>query len=235
MTKTVYLGMSADLIHPGHINIINVAREYGDVVVGLLTDKAIASYKRLPSLSYEHRKVIIENVKGVTKVIPQETLDYVPNLEMIRPDFVVHGDDWKTGPQQQTRMRVIECLKQWGGELIEPQYTEGLSSTALNKAVKDIGTTPGIRLGKLRRLLDAKPIVRVMEAHNGLSGLIVEHCNINEDGDIHILKPVTVLNNGNPRLTVIHHQTKKVKNHHHYLSRHSHLLSLVVESLGQIN
>jgi len=182
--KLVYVGMSADLIHPGHINIIEVAREYGDVVVGLLTDKAIASYKRLPCLAFEHRKVIIENVKGVVKVIPQETLDYVANLEAIKPDFVVHGDDWKSGPQQETRARVIETLGQWGGELIEPKYTEGLSSTALNKAVKDIGTTPGIRLGKLRRLIEAKSIVRVMEAHNGLSGLIVEHCQVQEDGKL---------------------------------------------------
>ena len=178
----VYVGMSADLIHPGHINIINIACEYGDVVVGLLTDKAIASYKRLPSLPFEHRKKIIENIKGVKEVIAQETLDYVPNLEELRPDYVVHGDDWKTGPQKETRARVIDTLSRWGGELIEPKYTEGLSSTALNQAVKEIGTTPGIRLGKLRRLIGAKPIVRAMEAHNGLSGLIVEHCHVQEDG-----------------------------------------------------
>lgn len=170
--------MSADLIHPGHINIINTARQYGDVVVGLLTDKAIASYKRLPSLPFEQRKIIVENVKGVTEVIAQETLDYVANLEKIKPDFVVHGDDWKTGPQQETRNRVIVTLKQWGGELIEPEYTEGISSTALNKAMKEIGTTPGIRLSRLRRLLASKKIVRALEAHNGLSGLIVEHCQV---------------------------------------------------------
>jgi phosphoenolpyruvate mutase len=184
MPKTVYIGMSADLIHPGHINIINTGREYGDVVVGLLTDKAIASYKRLPCLPFEHRKQIIENIKGVTQVIPQETLDYVANLELIRPDYVVHGDDWKTGPQQQTRERVIDVLKTWGGELIEPRYTEGLSSTALNKAVKEIGITPGTRLGRLRRLIEAKPIVRVLEAHNGLSGLIVENAQVTQDGQL---------------------------------------------------
>ena len=101
----VYVGMSADLIHPGHINIIDVAKEYGDVTVGLLTDKAIASYKRLPSLPFEHRKRIIGSLKGVSQVIPQETLDYVPNLEKLKPDYVVHGDDWKTGPQKETRAR----------------------------------------------------------------------------------------------------------------------------------
>ncbi|MDG1358115.1 MAG: phosphoenolpyruvate mutase [Akkermansiaceae bacterium] len=179
--KTVYVGMSADLIHPGHINIIDIARGYGEVTVGLLTDSAIASYKRLPSLPFEHRKTIVENVKGVSRVVAQETLDYVPNLKRLKPDFVVHGDDWKTGPQKQTRDQVIEILRQWGGELIEPKYTEGLSSTALNKAVKEVGTTPGARLGRLRRLVAAKPIVRVLEAHNALSGLIVEHSSYHEN------------------------------------------------------
>ena len=94
MPKTVYIGMSADLIHPGHINIINTGREYGDVVVGLLTDKAIASYKRLPYLPFEHRKQIIENIKGVIQVVPQETLDYVANLKSIRPDY--QDEDWHT-------------------------------------------------------------------------------------------------------------------------------------------
>ncbi len=180
--KTVYVGMSADLIHPGHINIIDIARAYGEVTVGLLTDEAIASYKRLPSLSFEHRKKIIENLKGVSHVIAQETLDYVSNLEELKPDYVVHGDDWRSGPQKETRDRVIETLARWGGELIEPKYTAGLSSTALNKAVQEIGTTPGARLGRLRRLIAAKPIVRVMEAHNGLSGLIVEHSSYEHHG-----------------------------------------------------
>lgn len=176
--------MSADMIHPGHINIIETAREYGDVTVGLLTDKAIASYKRLPSLNFEQRKAVIQSLKGVSQVIAQETLDYVPNLRKIRPDFVVHGDDWKTGPQQKTRQDVIDALNEWDGELIEPSYTEGISSTALHKAIKEVGTTPGVRLGKLRRLIESKKIVRAMEAHNGLSGLIVEHTNVKQEGRV---------------------------------------------------
>ena len=181
-TKTVYVGMSADLIHPGHINIIDIATGYGEVTVGLLTDQAIASYKRLPALPFEHRKKIVENVKGVSRVVAQETLDYVPNLQQLKPDYVVHGDDWKTGPQKETRERVIETLKEWGGELIEPEYTKGLSSTALNQAVREVGVTPGARLGRLRRLMAAKPIVRAMEAHNGLSGLIVERSSFEREG-----------------------------------------------------
>lgn len=181
-SKTVYVGMSADLIHPGHINIIDIATTYGEVTVGLLTDEAIASFKRLPYLPFEHRKKIVENVKGVAHVVAQETLDYVPNLQKLKPDYVVHGDDWKDGPQKDTRAQVIEALKEWGGELIEPKYTEGLSSTALNKAVREVGITPGVRLGRLRRLVASKPIVRAMEAHNGLSGLIVEHCHHDHNG-----------------------------------------------------
>lgn len=184
MTKKVYVGMSADLIHPGHLNIINVARELGDVIVGLLTDKAIASYKRLPVMSYEQRKVIVENIKGVSQVVPQETLDYVPNLRALKPDYVVHGDDWKTGVQRDTRERVLQALKEWGGELIEPTYTPGISSTLLSQAKRDIGTTPEIRLRLFRRLLEVKPVIRVIETHNGLTGLIAEHTQVVINGAI---------------------------------------------------
>ncbi len=182
LQKTVYVGMSADMIHPGHLNIIRTASGYGRVIVGVLTDKAIASYKRLPYLAYDQRKQIVESIKGVDEVISQDTLDYVPNLEKVRPDYVVHGDDWKSGPQAETRSRVIEALAGWGGELIEPTYTEGISSTALNKAMREIGTTPAIRMRRLRRLLGSKGIVRVMEAHNGLSGLIVENVAVDVGG-----------------------------------------------------
>jgi len=176
--KTVYVAMSADLIHPGHLNIIKIASHYGKVVVGVLTDQAIASYKRLPYMTFEQRKNIVENLKGVEMVIPQETLDYVPNLRMLKPDYVVHGDDWKEGVQRETRQRVIDSLKEWGGHLIEPPYTPGISSTQLNKALREIGITPDIRRERLRRLLNAKDLVRVMEAHSGLSGLIVENCKV---------------------------------------------------------
>lgn len=180
--KTVYVGMSADLIHPGHLNILDRAAEYGRVVVGLLTDRAIGSYKRLPCLEYEDRKKIVESLKSVDEVMAQDTLDYVTNLELVRPDYVVHGDDWRTGPQCETRKRVLETLEQWGGELIEPEYTQGYSSTALNQAIREIGTTPALRMQKFRRLLQAKPMVRILEAHNGLSGLIVENVAVQKDG-----------------------------------------------------
>ncbi len=182
--KKVYAALSADLIHPGHLNIINEAKKLGEVIIGLLTDEAIASYKRLPFLTYEQRKIIVENIKGVSQVIPQETLDYVPNLRKIKPDFVVHGDDWQTGVQREVRERVVETLKEWGGKLVEPKYTPGISSTKLNIGLKEIGTTPEVRLKKLRRLLGAKKIVRILEVHNGLTGLIVENTQLKKNNII---------------------------------------------------
>lgn len=180
--KIVYVGMSADLVHPGHLNVINEARKLGRVIVGLLTDKAIASYKRLPYLSYEQREIVVKNIKGVENVVPQETLDYVPNLRKIKPDFVVHGDDWRTGVQKNARKRVVDVLKEWGGKLVEVPYTQGISSTQFNEHLKEIGTTPQIRMKRLKRLIDSKPLVRVLEAHNGLTGLIVEHTRMTVNG-----------------------------------------------------
>ena len=180
--KSVYVGMSADLLHHGHMNILRVARELGDVTVGLLTDRAIASYKRLPYLTFEERRAIVENIKGVVQVVPQETLDYVENLKKYKPSYVVHGSDWRDGLQKETRERVIQALAEWGGKLIEPEYTEGISSTRLIGELKEVGTTPQVRMRQLRRLLQAKNIVRIIEAHNGLSGLIAENIAVKKDG-----------------------------------------------------
>lgn len=182
MKKKVYIGLSADLLHTGHLNIINKASKLGKVTVGLLTDKAIASYKRLPYLEFEQRKIIVENIKGVEEVIPQLQLDYRPNLRKLKPDFVVHGDDWQEGPQKDTRQQVIDVLKEWGGELIEVPYTKGISSSKLNSAIKEVGTTPDIRLNRLRRLINSKEVVRIIEAHSGLSGLIAEHIHVDLNG-----------------------------------------------------
>ena len=187
--KNVYIAMSADILHIGHLNIIKEAAKYGNLTVGVLTDKAIASYKRLPYLPYETRSKTVENIKGVNTVIAQDTLDYTQNLLKLKPNYVVHGDDWKTGIQSAVREKVINTIKNWGGELIEPSYTEGISSTMLNASLKDIGTTPNIRLGKLRRLINAKSIVRILESHSGLTGLIIEKTSflnkkgINEEFD----------------------------------------------------
>ena len=179
---TVYVGMSADMIHHGHINIINEAAKLGEVTVGLLTDKAIASYKRLPYLTYEEREAVVAGLKGVTKVVPQKTLDYRPNLEAIKPEIVVHGDDWKSGVQSKVRDQVIDTLAQWGGKLVDVPYTAGISSTKLNKAVKSRGTTADRRRAQFKRLVRSKGIVRVLETHSGISSLIAENLEIDVNG-----------------------------------------------------
>ena len=176
--KKVYVALSADLLHEGHINIIQESLKLGEVTIGLLTDKAIASYKRLPFMTYENRKIVMEQIKGVSKVIPQHTLDYRDNLQSLKPDYVVHGDDWKEGIQKGVRLQVIETLKKWGGKLVEIPYTKGVSSTILNDKLKEVGTTPNIRLSMLKRLLSVKPLIRLNEVHNGLSGLITEKTKI---------------------------------------------------------
>jgi phosphoenolpyruvate phosphomutase len=174
--------MSADVIHHGHLNILEVARSLGRVTVGLLTDAAVASYKRVPIFPYEHRKMLISSLKGVDHVIAQHSLDYTDNLRQLRPAYVVHGDDWRTGVQQQTRQRVIEVLAEWGGQLIEPAYTPGVSSTGVQAAMLSRGITPERRLQSLRRLLHAKPLIRILEVHNGITGLIAERSRVTQEG-----------------------------------------------------
>ena len=186
MKKQVYLPMAADLIHNGHINIIRTAAKLGDVTIGLLTDKAISNYKRVPFLTFDQRKIIAENIVGVSRVIKQESDDFEFIIKKLKPDFFVHGDDWKEGPQKNKRKKVIEILKDWGGTLVEPEYTKDISSTKLHELIKEIGTTPDIRRRKLKRLIEAKKIVRIIEAHSGLSGLIVENTKVVNKDEIEI-------------------------------------------------
>jgi len=177
-----YVAMSTDFIRAGHLNVINRARDLGEVIVGVLTDEAVATYKRLPLLPFKERVRIAGSIKGVKMVVGQETVDYVPNLQKHKPDFVVHGDDWGTGIQKGVRERVVKTLSEWGGKLVEIPYTHDVPSAELQQRLREVGTTPQIRLRLLRRLLEAKPIVRLLEAHNGLTGLIVERTNIVRDG-----------------------------------------------------
>tara|TARA_Y100000389_G_scaffold50379_1_gene46098 strand:+ start:8270 stop:9571 length:1302 start_codon:yes stop_codon:yes gene_type:complete len=175
--KIVYVGLSADILHEGHINILKTASRLGKVIVGLLTDEAISSYKNIPTLNYKQREIILKNIKLVKKVIPQTTLDYRPNLKLLTPDFVVHGDDWKTGVQKKTRSQVISVLSKWGGKLIEPKYTKNISSTSIKSKLSE-KMTPTSRVSLLRRILNNKNLVRVLESHSPLSGMIAENTKI---------------------------------------------------------
>jgi len=176
--KNVYVGLSADILHEGHINILKIASQYGNVIVGLLTDEAIASYKNIPYLDFNKRKIVVENIKYVSKVIPQNTLDYVQNLQIIKPAYVVHGDDWQTGVQKKTRDRVVRTLKKWSGKLIEPKYTKDISSTSIKKKISNILSFQNNRVSRLKRLINSKNIVRILESHNSLTGLIIEKLKV---------------------------------------------------------
>ena len=182
--KNVYVALSADILHEAHINILKIANKLGDVTVGLLTDKAIASFKGIPLLNYKQRLMILNSVKYVKKIVPQETLDYSPNLKKLKPDFVVHGDDWKKGVQKATRAKAIRIIKKWGGKLIEPKYTKGISSSIIRKKITSIGTTADLRRAKLKRLINTKDITRILESHNALTGIIIEKLKIEKKKQI---------------------------------------------------
>lgn len=173
--------MVADIMHPGLINIINEGAKYGDVVIGLYTDRAVADHKRLPYLTYEQRKAVVENIRNVSDIVPQDEWSYVPNLKKLRPDYIIHGDDWKFGADAEIREDVFRTMKEIGGEVIEIPYTQGINSSSLNDELKAIGTTPDVRMKSLRRLIAAKPVVRIMEAHDALCGLIIEHLEVEKD------------------------------------------------------
>ena len=174
--------MAIDILHTGHLNIINAARDLGDVTIGLLSDEAISDYKRLPMISFNDRKKIIENIKGVKSIITQETYDYEPILRKLKPNYLVHGDDWKVGFQRKMRDKVVDILAEWGGELVEPKYTKGVSSSILIDEFNKNGVTADVRQKSLKRLLKVKPLIRILEAHNGLTGLIVENTEIEKNG-----------------------------------------------------
>jgi len=182
--KTAYVAMATDIYHSGHINIIDHASKYGEVIVGVLTDEAIATYKRPPLLDTAERKRIASSFKHVDKVVTQETMDYTDILRELRPNFVIHGDDWRTGHMQIVRQKVINVLSEWGGELIEVPYTKDLSADKLSRQLTSTITTPGERLVKLHKLLQLKPYVRAIDTSNGLTGIIAENVRIMDESTL---------------------------------------------------
>ena len=173
--KIIYVPMGADIIHSGHLNIINKAKKYGDITVGLFTDSAIAEYKSFPLINYEQRLEIIKNIKGIKKIVKQDTWDYTKNLKMIKPNYLIHGDDWKKGIQKKVREKVIKTLKSWGGKLIEVPYTKTPSSSLIHENKKNLYFTSESRVSQLKRLLNSKNIIKFIESHNPLTGLMIEN------------------------------------------------------------
>ena len=184
-SRTVYMCFSTDIIHGGHISIIKKAQKYGKLIIGVLSDQAVTSYKRMPLVPDTERKLMFQNVAGVYKVVDQATLSYKENLEKFRPDFVVHGDDWCTGFQKPIRDEVVSILASYGGRLIEFPYADDQKYADIQERTRSDLAMPDIRRGRLRRVLDAKGLVTAMEAHDGLTGLIVENTKVFQNGGAH--------------------------------------------------
>ena len=181
--KTVYMCFSTDILHSGHIAIIRRAAALGDLTVGVLTDEAIATYKRYPLIPLSERIQLFESLSGVKRVVVQHTLSYREALTTLRPDILVHGDDWQTGVQSGVRAEALSLLQSYGGELVEYPYTHSATEEALT-ALDSRLNMPEVRRGRLRRLLQIKPCLSVMEAHNGLTGLIVENARVPVEGGV---------------------------------------------------
>lgn len=180
--KTVYMGFSTDMVHSGHIAIIQKAAKLGKVIVGILSDEAVASYKRYPLLPYAERKTLFENIKGVDRVVEQTELSYRKNLESLRPDYVVHGDDWKEGFQKPVRDEVIEVLESYGGQLVEYPYTEDDKFKELEKRARAELSLPDMRRARLRKMIAMKGLVTAIETHSGVTGLLAEKTTVYQDG-----------------------------------------------------
>ncbi|HHY83206.1 MAG TPA: phosphoenolpyruvate mutase [Clostridiales bacterium] len=180
--KTVYMCFSTDVIHGGHTSIIEKAAKLGELTIGMLTDEVVASYRRFPVLKYDERVKILQSIKGVSRVIPQRTLSYAENLRMLKPDYVVHGDNWVTGFQKPIRDEVIEILKEYGGQLVEFPYSHNEQYERLELSQREQLSMPDVRRGRLKQLLEMKPLVTALEAHSGITGLIAEKTTVLKDG-----------------------------------------------------
>lgn len=181
--KKVYLCMSTDIIQTGHINVIEKAAELGEVTVGVLCDECVAMYEKYPILPLEERMKIIRNIKGVSHVVVQDDIYYDKILKEMKPDIVVHGDNWKKGYQKDVRERVIKMLAEWGGELVEIPYYKSPNLNLFERAMMECRGVPEVRRQILRRQIASGEIVKVMVAYDGLSALLVEKTSIEKDGE----------------------------------------------------
>ena len=180
--RTVYVSLIADLLHAGHIKVLKEAEKHGRVVVGLLTSSAISELNDIAYLKYDHRKDVLLSLTMIDKVVPQNTASYQDNLLSLKPDFVVHGNDWINNDQSKYRQEVIDVLSTWGGELIEVEYSSDISDNNIKNQLMKLGVTTVQRLGRLRQLIKDKPIVHILEAHSALSGLIAENTEVKRNG-----------------------------------------------------
>ena len=179
--KSVYVALVGDHLNDGHKNLINVASKYGEVTIGLMTDKASLEYTFLPHFNYKERENFLKKNKIIKKIVPQETLDFTKNLRSLKPDYVVHGDDWKKGHQKKVRLKVIKELRKWSGKLIEVKYTKNIPFSENNIKFLQKSATTEIRKSKLIRLLKNKKLVKILEAHNPIGGLLIDNITFKSD------------------------------------------------------
>lgn len=180
--RTVYMCFSTEYIHSGHIAIINRARRLGRLIIGVLSDEAVASFKRFPLIPYEERESVIENIYGVERVVEQKILSYADNLRLLKPNFVVHGNDWINGFQKPIREEVLQVLSEFGGKLVEYPYSDNPKYKVLDASHRAEISMPDIRRGRLRKLINMKGLVTAMEAHSGITGLICENTKVLQEG-----------------------------------------------------
>jgi len=180
--RTVYMCFSTEYIHSGHVAIINKARRLGRLFIGILSDEAVASFKRFPLIPFSERKALFENLAGVERVIEQKTLSYADNLRALKPDYVVHGNDWCEGFQKPIRQEVCEILSEYGGKLVEYPYSDNPMYKELDASHRAEASMPDVRRSRLRKLINMKGLVTAMEAHSGITGLIVENTKVLQDG-----------------------------------------------------
>lgn len=179
--RTVYMCFSTDILHGGHIGIIRKAQRLGKLIIGVMSDEAAASYKRCPLLPFEDRKTMMESIKGIYKVVEQKKLSYKENLERYKPTYLVHGDDWRNGFQKPVRQEAASVLASYGGQLVEYPYAQDQKYQELEDRTKAELSMPDIRRGRLKRVMELKGLVTAMEAHDGLTGLIVENTVVHQD------------------------------------------------------
>ena len=182
--KTVYTCFCTDVIHDGHLNIINEAKKYGSVVIGALSDKALIRYNKFPTISLEERIALYESLDGVDKVVVQNSMMYDDVIPELKPDYVVHGDNWTSGPESAIRTNVVKLLNENGGELVEVPYTYNENVKKIDQRLKEKLSMPEYRRRRLRDLIRMCPIVKTIEAHSGLTGLIAEKTVVEKNGKL---------------------------------------------------
>ena len=176
--KTVYVPLAVDLLHSVHISILKKAKRYGKVIVGLMTDKAISEYKQLPILDYNERFKILSGVKFIDEIVEQKNWDYSENIKKYKPDYFIHGDDWKKGIQKNQRKKVIKTLKRYRGKLIEISFSKNISSSEIKEKIINYVSNSNNKVSRLKQMMKAKNLVKILESHNSLTGLIIENLKI---------------------------------------------------------